>query len=150
MGRASMPHDVKTSLLGLTAAAVCAFAGTASAQTMNTNSAEFNGGWGRYPGQENHAIDVSTRDVNGNRVIVDGVIQDGSANSTYSETSGAGSTYAGAGSRGWGSATAFGNNLQVITQGSYNTVIVNSTQINNGNVTAVNDSVLNGELDLND
>ena len=143
-----MPHDVKTSLLGLTAAAVCALAGSAAAQTMNTNSAEFNGGWGRYPGQENHAVDVSTRDANGNRVIVDGVIQDGSDG--YTETSGAGSTYAGAGSRGWGGATAFGNNLQVITQGNYNTVIVNSTQINNGDVTAVNDSVLNGELDLND
>ena len=141
-----MPHDVKTSLLGLTAAAVCALAGPAAAQTMNTNSAEFNGGWGRYPGQENHAIDVSTRDANGNRVIVDGIIQDGSDNSTYTETTGAGSTFGGAGGRGWHSATAIGNNLQVITQGNYNTVIVNSTQINNGDVTA--GTSLNGTLRL--
>ena len=143
-----MTHDVKKSLLGLAALAVCAAAGPAAAQTMNANSAEFNGGYGRYPGQENGPIDVSTRDANGNRVIVDGIIQDGS--DTYTETSGAGSTYAGAGSRRYGNATAIGNNLQVITQGNYNTVIVNSTQINNGDVTARNDSVLNGELDLND
>ena len=37
---------------------------------------------------------------------------------------------------GFGGATAIGNNLTVITQGSWNTVIVNSTQINNGDVTA--------------
>ena len=146
-----MPHDVKTSLLGLTAAAVCALAGPAAAQTMNTNSAEFNGGWGRYPGQENHASDVSTRDANGNRVIVDGIILDGSSDTyTQQDGEGAGSVYAGAGGRRWSNATAIGNNLQVITQGNYNTVIVNSTQINNGDVTATNDGVLNGELDLND
>jgi holdfast attachment protein HfaA len=151
-----MTHEVRKSLLGFAALAACAVAAPAAAQTMDANSASFNGGWGRYPGQENHAIDVSTRDQNGNRIIVDGVIQDGSEDSTYTETSGAGTTYSGAGSRRGrgrgGNATAIGNNLQVITQGNYNTVIVNSTQINNGNVTArtSTDGALNGELDLND
>jgi hypothetical protein len=42
------------------------------------------------------------------------------------------------------SGTAVGNQLNVITQGSWNTVIVNSTQINNGNQT----TVLNGKIDL--
>jgi holdfast attachment protein HfaA len=37
---------------------------------------------------------------------------------------------------GWGSSTAIGNNLTVVTQGNNNTVIVNSTQINNGNISA--------------
>jgi holdfast attachment protein HfaA len=132
-----------------------AAAGSAAAQSLNTNSAEFNGGWGRFPGQENQPIDVSTRDEFGNRVIVDGIIQDGSDNTTFTQqdNTGAGSVYSGAGGRGgsrWSSATAIGNNLQVITQGSYNTVIVNSTQINNGNVTASNGDSLNGELDLDD
>jgi holdfast attachment protein HfaA len=149
-----MTHNAYKGLLGLAALAACAVAGSASAQTMDANSASFNGGWGRYPGQENHAIDVSTRDQNGNRVIVDGIIQDGSEDSTYTETSGAGTTYSGAGSRRGrgrgGNATAIGNNLQVITQGNYNTVIVNSTQINNGDVTASTGGDLNGELDLND
>lgn len=151
-----MTHEAIKGLFGLAALAACTIAGSAAAQTMDANSASFNGGWGRYPGQENHAIDVSTRDENGNRVIVDGIIQDGSEDSTYTETSGAGTTYSGAGSRRGrgrgGNATAIGNNLQVITQGNYNTVIVNSTQINNGNVTArtSTDGALNGELDLND
>ena len=34
--------------------------------------------------------------------------------------------------------TAVGNQLNVITQGNWNTVIVNSTQINNGNQTTAN------------
>ena len=37
-----------------------------------------------------------------------------------------------------------GNQLNVITQGNWNTVIVNSTQINNGNQT----TALNGKIDL--
>ena len=153
-----MTHQLKTTLFRCASAAalVAAFAGSAAAQTMNTNSASFNGGFGRYPGQENHAIDVSTRDANGNRVIVDGIILDGSSDTyTQQDGEGAGSVFAGAGGRTrWSTATAIGNNLQVITQGNYNTVIVNSTQINNGNVTAKttgnHDGSLNGELDLND
>ena len=47
-----------------------------------------------------------------------------------------------------GSATAIGNNLVVVTQGSYNTVIVNATQTNTGAVTATT-QVLNGKVDLN-
>ena len=56
----------------------------------------------------------------------------------------------GAGHRGAGfgagiaTGTAVGNQLNVITQGNWNTVIVNSTQINNGNQT----TVLNGKIDL--
>ena len=44
-------------------------------------------------------------------------------------------TFAGVGAVG-GSSTAVGNNLVVITQGNYNTVIVNSQQTNTGNVSA--------------
>ena len=43
-----------------------------------------------------------------------------------------------------GSGTAIGNQLNVVTNGSYNTVIIDSTQINNGDQSVV----LNGELDL--
>lgn len=154
-----MTHDLKKqpSRIAVIAAACAAtlFAGEAAAQSAGANSGEFNGGWGRIQGTENAGIDVRTRDENGNRIIVDGIIQDGSENSEYveSDAGGAGSVYAGAGGRRRGrhqTATAIGNNLQVITQGSWNTVIVNSTQINNGDVTADNRAVLNGELDLND
>lgn len=110
-------------------------AGPASAQLMSTNSADFNAGYGRRAGSENHPVDVATRDANGNRVIVDGLILTGEDQSSFSSASGAADAYAGVGSLG-GGATAIGNNLVVITQGSNNTVIVNSSQVNNGTVTA--------------
>mgnify|MGYP001550951019 CR=1 FL=1 len=111
----------------------------AMAQTMSSNSASFNAGYGRVAGQENHVVDYSTRDANGNRVIVDGVMLTGSDQSVYSSRSSSGSldSYSGVGSLGgFSGSTAIGNNLTVITQGNNNTVIVNSSQVNNGNVTA--------------
>ncbi|MDC7685244.1 holdfast anchoring protein HfaA [Asticcacaulis sp. BYS171W] len=112
--------------------------GAASAQTMSTTSTGFETGYGRTRGQEEQAVNVSTRDANGNRVLLDGVIVTGSDNSVYSQskTYGAGDSYSGAGAL--GGATAIGNNLSVTVSGNYNTVIVNSTQINNGNITATN------------
>lgn len=101
----------------------------------NTGSANYNAGYGRVSGQENRMVDYSTRDANGNRVIVDGVMLTGDDQSTFTRSGGSLDSYSGAGSLG-GSSTAIGNNLVVITQGSYNTVIVNSTQTNNGDVTA--------------
>lgn len=101
----------------------------------NTGSASYNAGYGRTAGQENRMVDYSTRDANGNRVIVDGVMLTGDDQSTFTRAGGSLDSYSGVGSQG-GSSTAIGNNLVVITQGSYNTVIVNSTQTNNGNVTA--------------
>ena len=94
----------------------------------------------------------STRDANGNRLIVDGIIQSG-ASSYSSASSGASSSYSGSGSSSSGGtaiggATAIGNSLNVVVQGNHNTVIVNSRQTNTGNITA--GTVLNGTLDLDD
>lgn len=114
-------------------------AGAAAAQSMSANSASFNAGYGRIAGSENHPVDVSTRDANGNRVIVDGVMLTGSDQSVYSSSRSSGSldAYSGVGGvGGYAGSTAIGNNLTVITQGNNNTVIVNSSQVNNGNVTA--------------
>lgn len=111
--------------------------GAALAQSMSTNSASFNAGYGRVAGQENQPITVGMRDANGNLVIVDGLILHGEDQSTFSASgavSGAVDTFSGVGAS--SSANAIGNNLQVITQGNYNTVIVNSVQTNNGNVSA--------------
>ncbi|MBI1687080.1 holdfast anchoring protein HfaA [Caulobacter hibisci] len=122
----------------------------ARAQSVTTNSASYNAGYGRTAGQENSIVDYSTRDANGNRVIVDGVMLTGADQSVYSSRSSSGSldSYSGVGSLGGSSgATAIGNNLTVITQGSNNVVIVNSKQVNNGNVSAsasTNGGVSNG------
>jgi len=118
----------------------CAAGGIAHAQTMSGGtSASFNGGYGRYNGQENHPVDFSIRDSNGNLTAVDGILQPG--NTSFASNSGNASANASAGAFSGGvgassSASAIGNNLTVVTQGNFNTVIVNSTQINNGDVTA--------------
>ena len=81
--------------------------------------------------------------------IVDGIIQAG-ANSYSSATGGVSSSFSGVGGANGGTAiggsTAIGNSLNVVVQGNHNTVIVNSTQTNNGNVTA--GTSLNGTLRL--
>ena len=111
--------------------AALSLAGLPALAQSNTGSANYNAGYGRVSGQENRMVDYSTRDANGNRVIVDGVMLTGDDQSTFTRSGGSLDSYSGA-----GSSTAIGNNLVVITQGSYNVVIVDSTQINNGDVTA--------------
>lgn len=123
----------KTAFLALAASLALGFG--AQAQSMSTNSASMNAGYGRVPGQENRLNDYGARDSSGNRLIVDGVIQAGEDQSTFARTGG-GVWSSGSGVGYGGSSTAIGNNLVVVTQGNWNTVIVNSSQINNGNVTA--------------
>lgn len=106
----------------------------ARAQTMDANASSFNAGYGRYAGQDNRAIDTYTRDANGNRLVVDGIIQTGEANSSYSRRGGAQDSVSGAGVL--GGSTAIGNSLNVVVQGNHNTVVVNSRQVNNGDVIA--------------
>ena len=129
------------------AALALALVGPATAQSMGATSASYNAGYGRNPGDENRAVDSNTRDANGNRLIVDGIIQTGVSNSAFARSDAFGAGFGGGGV-GFGGATAIGNNLVVITQGSWNTVIIDSTQINNGDVNA--DVDLNGEIDLDD
>jgi holdfast attachment protein HfaA len=108
-------------------------------------SSEFERPFGFGFGDESTPFDAGTRDGSGNRVIVDGRIVTGSDLSTLSTASGSASAWSqSSAGAGFASGTAIGNQLNVITQGSWNTVIVNSTQINNGNQT----TVLNGKLDL--
>lgn len=131
--------------------AAAAVAGGATAQSMSSSASSYNAGYGRNPGQENRGVDPGTRDANGNRVVVDGIIQTGAGVSAYARSSAFGVGYAGVGGGGSttiGGSTAIGNNLVVITQGNNNVVIVDSTQINNGDVTAGVD--LNGKVDLDD
>jgi holdfast attachment protein HfaA len=126
---------------GVAAAAllsVLAVAGAAQAQTMSTNSASFNAGYGRTAGQENQAVNVDTTDANGNFVAINGLIQANSSSIFAGATarlSGAADSFSGAGEVG-GSASAIGNNLNVVVDGNDNTVIVTSQQTNTGNVSA--------------
>ena len=94
-------------------------------------------------GQENAAIDPSLRDANGNLTVVNGQFTSSSfARSSASASASANAFSSGVGnmqnhtSSMFGDATAIGNSLNVITVGSWNTVIVNSHQTNNGDVKA--------------
>lgn len=123
--------------LGAATAALLALGAGSAAMAQSNNGAAMNAGYGRASTSSgNFGVSATgTRDANGNRVIIDGIIQGGLDQSVISRTSLSGAADAGAGA-GFGGATAIGNNLSVITQGNWNTVIINSTQINNGDVTA--------------
>ncbi len=127
----------------LALAAWAALAGGASAQSMGNDSASYNAGYGRVAGQENQPVAYSLRDANGNLVVVDGVIDTGQGSSVFGNASASGVANVVSGVASSTAASAVANNLQVVTQGNYNTVIVNSTQNNSGNVTA-NASVAGG------
>ena len=108
-------------------------------------SGEFERPFGFGYGEEQSSFDANTRDASGNRVILDGRIMTGMDQSSLSSSYGsAGGWSQSSNGAGFSSGTAVGNQLNVITQGNWNTVIVNSTQINNGNQT----TVLNGKIDL--
>lgn len=133
IGVVSAPRRLIWLCAGLSAS-LCANA-AALGQTLSTNSASFNAGYGRQSGSENQPVNVVTRDANGNRVVADGLILSGESQSGVSASWGAADTWGGVGGVG-SSASAIGNNLVVVTQGSFNTVIVNSRQTNSGAVTA--------------
>ncbi len=117
-----------------------------------SNSGSYNSGYGMNAGQENAAANPNLRDGSGNLTNVNGQFTSGSFSSASSSSSASGAGYAsssvsgggGVGGNGgssngttmYGTATAMGNSLNVVTVGSYNTVIVNSNQTNTGDVTA--------------
>jgi len=129
-------------------------AGEATAQV--TSASDYNHPYGMTQGSENAAVDPSLRDSNGNLTLVNGQFtSSGMSQSTGLQAmgalgmpslaasntvvSGASVTTTGAGAGGasmFGQASAVGNQLNVVTVGNNNTVVVNSTQINNGNQTA--------------
>ena len=118
------------------AALAFVIAAPADAQSRS-HAANYQAGYGNARQATAQNSTGSTRDSNGNRIIVDGIIQNGA--SGYSRQSGGvSSSWSGVGGQGGyaGGSTAIGNNLNVVVQGNRNTVIVNSTQNNSGNVTA--------------
>ena len=113
-------------------------AATTGAQAVDySNAATYNSAYGMEAGQENATVNPSLRDANGNLTVVNGQFTSSqmskqSGVQTMSGLSGSGTSTGAA----YGTASAIGNSLNVVTTGNYNTVIVNSTQTNNGNQTA--------------
>ena len=136
-------------LISLAALVAASLPCAASAQSAG-GIGQFQAGYGGARYTTARPVTGSTRDANGNRLVVDGLIQSGA--SSYSNASGGVATaYSGAGGQSngqtqIGGATAIGNSLNVVVQGNRNTVIVNSTQNNTGNITA--GTALNGTLNF--
>jgi len=124
---------IKTLLLSgfaLAASASTAFAGGYD------QSGNYNAPVGMTSTSQNAPVNSSLRDANGNLEVVDGKI----TSSSFAEVGGVQSFNAGTSGVGGttGQATAIGNQLNVVTTGSNNIVIVDSTQINNGDQNANN------------
>ena len=136
---AATPQSLRIASAAGAALLAATLAAPAFAQTMSANSASYNSGWGRTADQENQAINPQMRDANGNLLVVNGIITNSSNQGLFS---GGGVSSASSGASGSSSiafasgSTAIGNSLSVVTQGDYNTVIVDAHQINNGAVTA--------------
>lgn len=115
------------------------------------NAGDYNNPYGMGSGQENSAADPSLRDANGNLTVVNGVFTSSSmGQGSVQQMSSLGAYNTGttlmSGGVGMGAgnimqAQAIGNQLNVVTVGTGNTVIVNSHQENNGdqNATVNND-----------
>jgi holdfast attachment protein HfaA len=124
--------------IGFLLCASAALTGAALAGNYN-NAASYNAGYGTAAGQENQAANPNLRDANGNLTVVNGQITSASYGQSGVQSASTLSSYNASTTSGvstYGSATAIGNSLNVVTVGNNNTVIVDSTQINNGNQTA--------------
>lgn len=139
-----MPFDFgQLRFASLAVLSITVLAGTACANDYSS-AASYNSPYGLSAGAENQTINPSLRDSNGNLTVVNGqftsaavskqtgVQSMGTLSSSALSSLGTVNTSGAA----YGGATAIGNSLNVVTIGSNNTVVVNSTQTNNGNQSA--------------
>jgi holdfast attachment protein HfaA len=112
--------------------AAAIFASPALADETGASSFMFEQNYGFEYGAENRPFDPRTRDANGNRLVLNGRIMNGG-----STLSGGLGDSDGTFEQWMGFSSAAGNQLNVVTNGSFNTVIIDNDQINTGDVTAV-------------
>ncbi|WP_019962351.1 holdfast anchoring protein HfaA [Woodsholea maritima] len=124
--------------LALTSCAIALV--SASPALAQQSAAQWGRAYGQAPGQERSAyVNRVARDANGNRIILNGVIQTGVGVQASAQARASGQAYGGVGSGSTlnqSSSLAVGNQLNVNVVGNYNTVIVNAKQINTGDVSA--------------
>lgn len=108
-------------------------------------AAQIEAGYGASAQVMDQAFDPSTRDERGNRVVLDGLIQSGAGNSGVllnGQGPLAGAQYFQSGATTM-SASAIGNLVSIDVSGNWNTIVLNSSQVNYGDQNAV--AVLNGQ-----
>lgn len=133
---------VKIILLG--AATLCLIGTSAQAAGVGGISAtpSLEAGYGNARGSVTGAFNPSTRDANNNRVVQDGLIQTGQGGSQFltgGMSGGAATLQSGAIST---TNYAAGNLINLQVGGNWNTIVLNTTQINNGALSAV--TTING------
>ncbi|OSI85057.1 holdfast anchoring protein HfaA [Bradyrhizobium canariense] len=136
----------KINMTALVAASLTASLWTSAALAQSSAIGGFEAGYGNRRALESEPINPSTRDANGNRVVMNGLIQDGSGGNavvTDSTKTAAGASFFQSGASS-ATASAIGNMVNISVSGSWNTVVLNSTQINNGAVSAT--AVLNEKV----
>jgi len=112
----------------ITSLALFAFASAAAADPI-PGSGDVERAFGMGYDSFSTPFNPATRDENGNREIINGRMElEGTLTGGLQDNFASGF-----------SAQAIGNQLNVVTQGNYNTVIIDSTQINNGDVSADTD-----------
>jgi holdfast attachment protein HfaA len=107
-----------------------AFAASAAADPVQDRSFIFEQPLGMEFSQWERPFEPGTRDANGNRVVINGRLNDGESNLPLGIGLGED------GFSGLGQGIAIGNQLNVITNGNNNTIIIDNNQINNGNQAA--------------
>ncbi|MBV8977119.1 MAG: holdfast anchoring protein HfaA [Alphaproteobacteria bacterium] len=122
--------------LAISAALLAATASLAEAGSYDAAS-NYNAPIGLSSTSQNAPVNSSLRDANGNLEVVNGQI----TSSSFAEVGGVQNFTPGQSGFGGGvngQATAIGNQLNVVTAGSNNIVIVDSVQTNNGDQNANN------------
>ena len=132
---------LKSTVLALAGVGVLASPALAQrAPARGGSLATYEAGYGNGRQMESRTYGPSSNAQTGNRLIVNGIIQSDSSNYFESDRTTGDQTSSGADYFSSGAAsntsTAIGNLLTVSIAGSWNTVIVNSTQSNTGTVTA--------------
>jgi holdfast attachment protein HfaA len=124
-------------LIALTVLSIAGILAATTAQAGDWTNASMYNGYGAA--SQNQASAYSMRDPNGNLTMVNGQV----TSSMYQQGSGAQYAGGGVGMGGAGStvgqASAIGNQLSVVVLGNHNTTIIDSSQINTGNQTAIAD-----------
>lgn len=106
--------------------------GAGAAHADPLTPAGLNAGYGRVMGQESRPVEPSTRDASNNRVIVNGLLADPSG-LAGGLSPGLGDSSAQTGGIG---VQAIANQINIVANGSWNTIVVEATQTNTGAVQA--------------
>jgi len=128
----SFRYHLSSATLGL---ALSLLLGATAATAEALTASSLNAGYGRVMGQEARPIETSTRDANGNRVIVNGLLTEptGLAGGLGPGLGDASTSF---GKLGQIDVSAVANQINIVAAGSWNTIIVDATQTNSGAVQA--------------